>query len=246
MLEEFVPKRKFGVLSPLSVIENGPYEFYRLAPPGVVMVLVPCGLREFSAEDVERIFKPLDTILDSLMARRVDIIVNAGVPLSLLMGPDAHDRFLAHIEDYTGKPASATVTALVEAAKHLGIERIAVANKWSAEMNAALAAFLGRDGIQLAGVASEVMDPAQFQGIASADHLELAYALGRQALDQYPDADGLYIGGGTWLAQPVCELLEREFGKPCLSNQACAVWDGLRKVDYWSPKAGHGALMATA
>jgi maleate cis-trans isomerase len=244
MLEDFVPRRKFGVLSPLSVIENGPYEFYRLAPPGVVMVLVPCGLREFSAEDVARIFEPLDQILDSLMARQVDIVVNAGVPLSLLMGPDAHDRFLAHIEDYTGKPASSTVTALTNAARHLGLKRIAVANKWNPEMNAALEAVLARDGIALSGVAGEVMDPDQFQGIDSADHLELAYALGRQALEQFPDADGLYIGGGTWLAQPVCEALEDAYGKPCLSNQACAVWDGLRRIDYWRPKAGHGKLMA--
>ena len=244
MLEDFVPKRKFGVLSPLSVIENGPYEFYRLAPPGVVMVLVPCGLREFSREDVERIFEPLDEMLDQLMARQVDIVVNAGVPLSLLMGPDAHDVFLGHIEEHTGKPASSTVTALIAAAKHLGLKRIAAANKWNAGMNDALENFLVRNGISLVGVASEVMEPDRFQGIASADHLELAYALGHQALEQFPDADGLYIGGGTWLAQPVCELLEDEFGKPCLSNQACAVWDGLRKIDYWRPMEGHGVLLA--
>ena len=193
---------------------------------------------------MERIFEPLDEILDSLMTRQVDIVVNAGVPLSLLMGPDAHDLFLAHIEKHTGKPASSTITALISAAKHLGLKRIAAANKWNPGMNAALGDYLARDGIALSGVAGEVMDPERFQGIASADHLELAYALGRQALEQFPDADGLYIGGGTWLAQPVCELLEDEFAKPCLSNQACAVWDGLRKIDYWRPMEGHGVLLA--
>ena len=33
MYRDFLPVRKIGVLSPLSVNDNAPYEFYRLAPP---------------------------------------------------------------------------------------------------------------------------------------------------------------------------------------------------------------------
>ncbi len=80
--------------------------------------------------------------------------------------------------------------------------------------------------------------------MASGDSIELAYALGRQALERFPQADGIYIGGGTWLAQPVCERLEREFGKPCLGNLSAMLWDALRRVDYWTPIKGHGILLA--
>jgi maleate cis-trans isomerase len=244
MFEEFLPKRKLGVLTPLAVTENGPFEFYRMAPPGVMMVMVPCGLKEFSREDVERVFAPLDALVDSLVQRQVDIITSSGVPLSLLMGIEAHDAFLSRIEARSGKPASSTLTAAIAAARHLGVRKISFVNKWDDDMNAALAAFFARDGIETAGTVTEVLPLDRFQGMASTDSMDLAYALGRRALEQFPEADGLFISGGTWLAQPVCERLEREFGKPCLGNQACALWDALHKVDYWTPIKDRGMLLA--
>jgi hypothetical protein len=41
MFEEFLPKKKIGVLSPLAVIDNSAYEFYQLVPRGIMMVTVP-------------------------------------------------------------------------------------------------------------------------------------------------------------------------------------------------------------
>jgi maleate cis-trans isomerase len=245
MFEDVLPKRKLGVLSPLSVIENGPYEFYRVAPPGVSMVLVPCGIREFSAQDLARVFEPLDALVDQLTERSVDIIINTGAPLSVLIGVDAHDDFLARIAARAGKPAASTVTAAVAAARHLGLRSIALVNKWDTTMNERLGAFFERAGIEVAGTATEVLPITEFQGMASADSIELAYALGRQAFEQFTQADGLYIGGGTWLSQPVCEQLEREFGKPCLSNLSVVLWDALRTVDYWTPMTDHGMLLAS-
>jgi hypothetical protein len=40
--------------------------------------------------------------------------------------------------------------------------------------------------------------------------MQLAYEPGRQAFAQHPDADGLYIGGGSWLSEPVCQALAGE------------------------------------
>lgn len=246
MFDEFLPKRKIGTLTPLAVAENGPYEFYRIAPPGVVMVMVPCGIREFSRADLNRVMAPLDEMVDALVERHVDVIMSSGVPLSLLMGPDDHDAFLDHIAERSGKPAGSSLTGAIAAARHLGIRRIAMVNKWNADLNRSLADFFARDGVETLGAVTEVLPIDEFQGLPSADSMELAYALGRRALEEFPDADGIFISGGTWLAQPVCERLEREFGKPCLGNQACALWEALHKVDYWSPIAGHGKLLESA
>lgn len=60
MFEDYVPKRKIGDLAPLAVIDNHPYEFYQLVPSGVMLLMVPLGLQAFTAEDVERVFKPID------------------------------------------------------------------------------------------------------------------------------------------------------------------------------------------
>ena len=54
MFENDIPKHKVGILLPLSIIDNSAYEFYRLAPSGVMLVMIPIGLAEFSQADVER------------------------------------------------------------------------------------------------------------------------------------------------------------------------------------------------
>ena len=244
--DEFLPKRKLGILTPLAVTENGPYEFYRIAPHGASMVMVPFGIEKFTRDDLDRVLAPLDSMIDALVQRHVDIIISSGVPLSLLMGPDAHDAFLARITERSHLPAGSTLTAAIAAARHLGIGKIAFVNKWNDGLNRALAEFFARDGIETVGTATEVLPIDQFQGLPSGDSLELAYTLGRQAFEQFPEAEGLFLTGGTWLAQPVCEELEREFNKPCLGNQACALWDALHRVDYWTPIEGHGMLLGSS
>lgn len=244
MFEEFIPKRKIGILSPLAVIDNAAYEFYRIAPPGAMMVMVPVGLEKFTAEDVDRVFESIDEKLDMLMERGVDIIMQSGVPLPILIGVDAHDRLLAHIEKRTGLPVTSSVLGVAAAAKHLGIKKLALANKWTDEMNANLGEFFAREGVSIAGVAARVMGPDKFQKMSTAASIDLAYEVGRRALDEYPDADGLYIGGGAWLSHPVAQRLEEESGKPVYCNKSAMIWDVLHRVDYWTPIEGHGRLLA--
>jgi maleate cis-trans isomerase len=243
VFENDLPKRKIGVLTPLPVIDNGAYEFYRLVKNRVMLVMIPVGLSEFTSKDVERVFTPIDSYLDKLMERRVDIVVQSGVPLPALIGVAAHDHLIAHMRDYTGRPATSSILGVVEAAKRLGVTRIAFANKWSDAMNQTLGEFFTRENIAVAGVASKVLAPAQFQKMSGEDNIELAYALGRQALHDLPEADGLYIGGGAWLSQPVAETLEAEFGRPVITNVSAMIRNVLTRLDCWNPILGHGRLL---
>src|SRR5919109_2837406 len=197
-----VPHKKIGVLSPLAVIDNNAYEFYQLVPRGIMMVAVPLGLQEFTAQDVERVFKPIDRQLDLLMERHVDIVQQAGVPLPLLIGPEALQRLLEHIEARTKVPASSTVLDVVAATKWLGIRKVAVANKRTEGMNGTLGEFFAREGIAVVGANTQPMNPSQFVKMQSNASLHLAYDLGRGALQRFPEAEGVYIGGGAWLTLP--------------------------------------------
>src|SRR5258707_3733298 len=154
------------------------------------------------------------------MEREVDLVIQHGVPLPLLIGIDAHDRMMAHMAEYTGLPATSTVLSVVRAAAELGFKRIAVVNKWTAEMNATLAAFFARSGVSVIGGATKPLAPAAFHRIGPADHMRLAYELGRQAFLDHPDCDAVYIGGGSWIAEPVAARVEAGLGKPGLFQQA--------------------------
>ena len=41
MFEAYLFKHRIGALVPLSVIDTSAAEFYRLAPPGVLLVMIP-------------------------------------------------------------------------------------------------------------------------------------------------------------------------------------------------------------
>jgi maleate cis-trans isomerase len=59
MWESEVPKRRIGTLSPLGMIENGAYEFYRLAPKGGMELAYELGrlaLKENPDADGQLVF----------------------------------------------------------------------------------------------------------------------------------------------------------------------------------------------
>ena len=244
MFVDEMPQKKLGILSPRYVSDNGPYEFYRLAPPGVMLVSISCGLEKFTVEDVERVFKPLDSYLDMLMERNVNIISQTGVPLPCVIGTKAHDALLARIEKYTGKPATSQLNNVLAALKHLKLKNVLVVNKWTDKMNETLEEFLDRDGINCAGVYNKSLTPAEFSKIKQGDSAKLAYDLAMKGIKEHPEADGVFIGGGNWLSQPVCEKLEKVYNKPVICNIAAEVWHDLRHFKMWKPMPGRGMLLS--
>ncbi|MGH7845356.1 MAG: hypothetical protein ACREQW_09315 [Candidatus Binatia bacterium] len=243
MFEDYVPQKKIGYLSPLAVIDNGPFEFYQAAPKGVMLVMIPVGLQEFSKEDVERVFTSIDKDLEQLVEREIDIVLQAGVPLPLLVGPEYVDKLLAHIHQKTKLPAAATVYCVVNAAKRLGIKKIVAANKWNPKMNETLKQFFAQGGVSMIGAHSHSMVPREFLKMSDQASIDLAYDLGRGALQNFPDADAVYIGGGSWLTLPVIERLEEEFNKPVITNQISVIWDLCHKLECWTPRQGFGRLL---
>jgi maleate cis-trans isomerase len=243
--DDYLPIRKIGYLSPLAVIDNGPYEFYKIAPPRVMYVLLAVGLEEFSAQDVERVYSNVEQLTLQLVERGVDIVFQGGVPLPILIGRPALLQLLERIGKAGNVKTGATVLSVVEAAKGLGLKKIAAANKWTETMNTHLADFFAAGGVEMIGTATKVMGPADFQKMTSESSLNLAYELGKAAFEQYPEADGIYIGGGAWLMLPVIQQLEKEYGKPVITNHTSVIWDACHRLDCWQPKQGLGRLIGT-
>lgn len=48
--------RRLGVIGPLDLIDTSAYEFYRIAPPEVIMTLASIGLQKFSEEGAQEAF----------------------------------------------------------------------------------------------------------------------------------------------------------------------------------------------
>jgi maleate cis-trans isomerase len=227
MFEDAIHKYRIGYLSPLPVIDNSACEWYRLAPPDMLAVFISVGVTEFSGKEMDRVFAPLDGLLDQLMGRHVDLVLQAGTPLAVLMGIEKHDAMIAHIEKYTGKPATSTTLSVTRAA-----------------MNKVLADFYRRVGIEVVGAVTNEMHPADFVKIPAGDHMMMASELGKKALRDNPDADGIYLGGGTWISEPITRALEKETGKIVICNQTAQMYDIQEILGVRKPMPGRSRLLA--
>ena len=96
------------------------------------------------------------------------------------------------------------------------------------------------------GGATKSLHPFDFHQIPANEHMQLAYMLGRQAFTENPDCDAVYIGGGSWIAEPVAVRLELEFGKPVICNQAAVIRNVMKLLGDWTPMPGHSRLLAMA
>jgi maleate cis-trans isomerase len=74
--------------------------------------------------------------------------------------------------------------------------------------------------------------------------MRLAVDLGRQALQANPDADGLLLPGGLWIAIHAIPILEAEFGKPVILNLNASLWLALKEAGVSRPVQGWGRLLA--
>lgn len=245
MFENVVPEYKIGWLQPTSVVDVAAYEFYRIAPPRVMLVILPLGLSEFSYEDAETVLAPLDEQVEQLIQRGVHMIVMHGaLPTPLRLGVEAHDRLIEYIATRSGLPATSTLLCVVRSAVHLGLKKLAMANTWDDEINKTIGKFFARSKIEIIGVAAKPMQHEEFVKLSGADQLTLAYELGTRAFRENPGCDGLYLGGGSWPAEPVAVQLEQEFGRPVISHRAAMVRHSLQLLNAWRPIPGHGRLFA--
>ena len=74
------------------------------------------------------------------MDRGVDLVIQNGVPLPILIGIKSHDRMSHICATIPASPATTTVLSVVAAAD-FGIRTVAVVNKWTEEMNRSLGNF---------------------------------------------------------------------------------------------------------
>jgi maleate cis-trans isomerase len=239
-----LPRYAIGTLSPVGGIDTMPYGMYRLLGPDFIVISVSLALQSFRPEDLDRAVAAIEPQADHLVARGADLILQSGTPLALSLGPKELERLLSRLHERCDVPVLSSALNAVEAAQALGIRRLAVANKWNDAINRQLADFFRGWDIDVVSRAAEAQEPAHFQRADLRSGAELAYQLGRQALERTEKAEALFIGGGAWFADPAAERLEREFGKPVITSLNGAVRAILKALDCWRPfPAGHGRLL---
>jgi maleate cis-trans isomerase len=237
------PWYQLGYVIPHLYTDLDGYQFYRVAPEGMMLVTTGLNLTEYSLEAVERELPALWRAFDLLASKKVDRLSLSGVPVAAALGRSKMREILSEAQARTGLPCDTDLEAHIATFERLGAQRIALATRWPESVNTALTRYLAQAGIEVLACRSR---PRTLQenkhASAAADH-ELALEVGGEALRAAPEAQALLMPGGLWFAIHAVPLLEAQFGKPVLLNilsttSAALVAAGARMLHRPDPRWG--------
>ncbi|HKA40500.1 MAG TPA: hypothetical protein VKF40_00795 [Burkholderiales bacterium] len=221
------PWYQLGYVIPHPYTDLDAYQFYRVAPEGMMLVTTGLDLKDYTLAAVERELPALQQRFDVLARKKVDRISLSGVPVASALGRKRMREILAEGESRTGLPCDTDLEAHIATLQHLGATRIALATRWPEPVVAALVRYLAEAGIEVIAFRSRARSLDQNkQASPAADHL-LALELGGEVLGEAPDAQALLMPGGLWYAIHAVPMLEAEFGRPVLLNILSTIWAAL-------------------
>ena len=221
------PWYQLGYVIPHLYTDLDAYQFYRVAPEGMMLVTTGLNLREYSLQAVERELPTLWERCDLLAGKKVDRIALSGVPVASALGRRRMLEILAEGHRRTGVPCDTDLEAHIAVLQHFGATRIALATRWPEAVNAALTRYLAEAGIEVLACRACPRTLAQNKHASAADDHALALELGGQVLRETPAAQALLMPGGLWYAIHAVPLLEAEHGRPVLLNILSTTWAAL-------------------
>jgi len=222
------PWYQLGYVIPHLYTDLDAYQFYRIAPEGMMLVTTGLDLKDYTLAAVERELPVLWQRFDLLSKKKVDRISLSGVPVVSALGRRKTREILAEGEARTGIPCDTDLEAHIATLRHFGAIRIALATRWPESVNAALIRYLAEAGIEVIACRSRARSLDQNKRSSAADDHLLALELGGQVLREAPNAQALLMPGGLWFAIHSVPLLETEHGRPVLLNILSTTWAALR------------------
>jgi maleate cis-trans isomerase len=186
----------------------------------------------------------LDRRADALIKRGAHRIVLSGVPLAMALGRARALKLLADLKEQWKVPADTDLEAIIAGVNKLGLNKVGAATRWKAPMNDRLAGYLSEAGIEVVGVANSGRSMQENAELDDATGIALAMDLSAQ-LFQKPEVEGVIMPGGRWITIGAVRDLEKQHGRPVLTNHTASLWAALRDAGRKTSVSGWGRLLGS-
>ncbi len=216
------------------------YEFYQMAPKGVVLVISIIGLFNLVKEEISATYLKYREAARELAQVGVDVIALGGSPIFQLRGFGSDLEMIREVEQETGIPTTTGLTAEVEAMRALQMKKIVIATPFKEDVNERSADWYKKAGFEVLKIKGMGLDkPSEIARLP----FYAPYQLAREAFLETPGADGIYIACPRWGTIEIIDTLEQDLGVPVVTGSQAATWLALRKANVKEPIKGYGKLM---
>ncbi len=238
------PRYIAGTVSPIGVDRHPMPQPEPLLPPDIRKISRSIEIADYTHEGVNEAIKlRYWKCVDELVAEGAQSITLAGFPIASQLGRARVLELMAETARKTGVTADAHSEAAIDALKYFGAKRIAVASRWSTQLNDALVAYLAHAGIEVMTITSVGQWAKQAFSMSIEEGVKLAFQLGREAMRKAPDAQALLLAGGAWRSLAAVPILEEDFNVPVVTNPIAQAWR-LMAAGVAPPVKGWGRLLA--
>ena len=232
------PNNRIGLIWPSDGVLDS--ELWQFAPAHASLHFTRTQVIDepISLSLVERMAKDTDIDYGAETLRPISpaVVTYACTSGSFVLGIDGEKQLLDRIERSANAPSTTTSTALAAACHALGLERVAVAAPYIAEITDRLASFLEAKDIKVSKVTSMGLS----HGIGDVSDEEVIQ-LGIEANDA--KSDGLVISCTNLVTINAIDILEKALGKPEVTANQATVWHAclLARVE-WPRDFGVGRI----
>src|SRR5207342_3337112 len=112
-------RARIGYTSPPLTTEIFPYEFYKIVPAGVTLVITTLAIVVRSKGEVDQSYDISMKAAREMAAAGVDIVVLGGVPINLSRGAEQAERMTSELAAELGVKVSTSASAQARAAAKL-------------------------------------------------------------------------------------------------------------------------------
>lgn len=214
----------------------------QLISPPVDFVLAKTRMEDAHREDALRRTGSTEYLLEGARRLReegVSAAMWACTSGSFVFGLDGARAQARSVANHLGVPTSSTSLAFVEACRHIGAGRVAIAASYPPEIVRLFVSFLEDAGLDVVGSESADIMTGVEVGTLDRDHLVELIA----RTDQ-PCVEALLVPDTAWHTIGLLQELDATLGKPVLTANQVTIWQGLLLAGRRERQQKLGALFA--
>ena len=221
-----------------------PYEFYQIVPEGISIMPASLSIPQVKEKDLKEGREAIESVAMALAREGADVIILGGAPMLYTQGSGS-DRILSdQISKVTGIPTVSNQTAMMDALKALGANKILIASPFVKETNEKLKTFLEGSGF-------EVIAMGGYGMVKNADINRItrqqAYRFVKSTFKENRDKEiqGILMPCANWPTSLLVDKWEADLNVPVVTSNLAKIWAALRVLDIKDKITGFGHLLET-
>ncbi len=232
-------RARIGYTSPPSATEVFPYEFYKIVPDGVTLVVHTLPLVERNSEEVDRSYEASLRAAHVMARAGVDILCFGGLPINVSKGFANVDELIRETEREIGVPVTTSFSAQKEAFRVLGGRKAGIVHPYDIDHDARHMDYVREFGLEPVGCDRLNVRFIDLGKVPS----ERAIELGRAVKAAHPEIDTLYYSCPHYAMIGAIDALESELGVTVVQPLQAIVWHCLRRCGVTDRIPGYGRLL---